>query len=261
MAQRAPDQRRRLVRWPRPPHPGTWLPLLLVVSLAVMIVLVNGSAGLQGPPPIPARHAARPLLPSRLPGAPRVVRALFVGASVDRGMFATGVEHTYPMLVADALEHSGDRVIWSLDARTGATAGEGLTWTFPVHQDLVVVHLVTNDYGGALTPLPTYQVQYAQVLDKIRRGSPNARLICLGAWNASQRRNALGATVADYDREVQAGCLAHAGTFVSLSPIFVHPADRGPRGALTPYGIADDYHPNDVGERAIANAVIAAIRR
>ncbi|MFZ0217562.1 MAG: GDSL-type esterase/lipase family protein [Candidatus Dormiibacterota bacterium] len=253
---------------PRPPlggrllQPASWLPLALVVGLAVLIVVVGSPAKTQGAARPGSTPAARRHAPTSSPSAPPrpALRMLFVGASVDRGMFASSMDHSYPMLVANSLEQGGQQVTWSLDARTGASVADGLSWSFPAGQDVIVVHLVTNDYSNDNTPLPVYRSEFSQLLDKLRESSPAARLICLGAWEAPHARNSVGETVTDFDLSVRSACQARGGTFVPLSAIFDQPINRGPIGALTAYGTADNYHPNDAGQQAIANTVLAAIR-
>jgi acyl-CoA thioesterase I len=224
------------------------LPAAAAPALALPL-LALAAAG-PSPPASPTRASptqARPL-----------VRLLFVGASVTAGDYAVDPAHAYPELVAARLRDDGYRTELRVVARPGATAAAAGRWDLKLLSDLVVVHLVTNDFSRD-TPPSAYQAAYTAVIRRLRQASPAARLVCLGGWDNPSSVNRLGVPAARYDQVAQAACRAAGGTYVDVSGLYLQRSDRGPAGQVTTRGVRDGFHPNDRGHQRLAAAVLRAV--
>jgi lysophospholipase L1-like esterase len=114
---------------------------------------------------------------------------------------------------------------------------------------LAVVELGTNDAGDDVSP-EIFAKQYSLILDRIRTTSPNSYLVCLSPWQPA----------AAYTTIIVSACTTRPrASYVDISRFFDAPGMRGPAGQTTPFGISDDFHPNDAGHRAIADAVLQAL--
>jgi acyl-CoA thioesterase I len=208
-----------------------------------------------------AVSAARPAptLQQR-PGAATAqsVRLLFVGASVTAGYDAADPAHAYPDLVASHLRAAGWKVVVHVVARPGATAAAADAWNLEVPSDVVVVHLVTNDFARN-TPLSTYQATYGDVISRVRQSSPHARLVCLGGWDNPTSLNRGAIAAERYNQVARAVCSAQEGTYVDLSALYLERADHGPPGAVTTGGLKDSFHPNNRGHQQLAASVVKAL--
>jgi lysophospholipase L1-like esterase len=213
------------------------------------------AAGGSSPRPTPA---ANQQAPSRTEA--RALRVAFVGASVTRGWYVTSLEDAYPAVTARLLARSRDRAVdWSVVARPGAPAAAVLTWELPRDQDIVVLHVVSNDflYG---TPLAEYQTRYRALLHELLAVSPRAQLVCLGDWGKVGAVNRLGASAYTYDTTVSQECSGVGGTYVPLNQDYDVAGARGPRGHPSMFGPArGDFHPNDEGDRLIAASVMQGV--
>lgn len=174
------------------------------------------------------------------------VRMLVAGDSLTAGFFATTKDEGFIHLVAAE--------IGRVDITGAAQAQQTLSTVaavtdVPADVGVAVVELGTNDVGVP-TPLADFEQQYAGLLDRIRSTSPRAGLVCLGTWTADGRA---------YDEVVSRTCAARAGVYVSLAEPFANADFHGPAGRDTFAGAGDEFHPNDAGHRAIADAVLAAL--
>lgn len=187
-----------------------------------------------------------------------VVRVLFVGASLTAGLEQSSLSDTYPGKLVGRLRERGMRVEWQERARAGATVGDALSWPYPAGQQIIVVHLITNDFLRGTAP-DVYQSRLHRVLATLRERSPEAHLVCLGTWEAAGRVNRNQVPLETYDAIARETCKGERGTFVPLDRIFSTPGTRGPLGEATPWGPTDGWHPNDVGAQDIADAVLATL--
>jgi acyl-CoA thioesterase I len=121
----------------------------------------------------------------------------------------------------------------------------------------VVVQIATNDFVREV-PVDHYSAAYAELLDRLRIDSPNAELICMGAWFDPYERNPLGVSVADYDAATRTQCEAAGGRYVDLSATYLDAANHGPEGRPTYLGPGDMFHPNDRGHAALASLILQA---
>lgn len=187
------------------------------------------------------------------------LRVLIVGASVSHGLGASSPSHDYVSDLGRMLQartgRTVDLTVWS---RPGARIAASKHWTLPRTQQVVVVQLITNDFIDA-TPLISYQQNLTTLLDRLHATSPQASLLCVGAWEPSYAVNRVGIPVVAYDSIEKGACSGHGGHYLSPSPIFQHAAWRGPSGRLTAYGRADDFHPNNQGHLHLAEAIMAQL--
>lgn len=240
-----------LVAWVGPSMRRRPLRAWLLVGLAALVMAAAADisyASIRHPAAAEPAHGHQPA----------ALRVEFVGASITAGWYASSAREAYPQRVERILERHGHRVVLTVEARPGVLAGTVLTWSIPGRQDVVVVHVATNDYGHA-TPLADYAAEYDELVTRLRAQSPDAHLVCLGTWTAPGAVDHQGLAAASYDVVDRDACAAAHGVFVSLAPGFAKPAFHGPAGRRTPYGRSDVFHPNDAGQLWIAGAVAAAL--
>ena len=239
------------------------MPLALAVATLVLVSTDVGT-GVGPLPPVGHTASATPS-PSPTPPAPvperrtvQPLRILFLGASITSGFFSTGTASAYPAVVVDRLRARGDVVQPTVFAQPGVEVGQTLAWPVPAGQNVVVVQLITNDFWHSV-PLSTYRDGYDQLLTRIQTASPRARLVCLGSWDRSQAVNQRGLSASAYDATTRTSCQRRAGVYVPLAQLYAQAAARGPAGVATPFGTADEVHPNDSGQGQIAAAVLAGL--
>lgn len=241
--------------------------LLLVAAVAAVGVHVSNLhlARARASHPVVA-HALRwrlrqvQVLPATPADSSGTLRVLIVGASISHGLGASAPSHDYASDLARMLQQQTGRsvelTVWS---HSGARIAASDGWALPRGQRVVIVQLITNDFIDA-TPLLVYQQDLGALIDRVRATSPQASLLCLGAWEPAYAVNRVGIPVLAYDSIERQSCAAHGGSFLSPSPIFQHTAWRGPAGRLTAFGRGDDFHPNNQGHLHLAEAILAQLR-
>lgn len=103
----------------------------------------------------------------------RTLQIGFVGASVTRGWYVSAAADAFPQRTSELLAQRGQDVRWTVVARPGATVDVADGWQPPRGENVVVVHIVSNDflYG---TPLAGYRAGYRALLAHVRRASPRS---------------------------------------------------------------------------------------
>lgn len=187
-----------------------------------------------------AEAAARITDVQRPDGQP--IRALFVGDSLAAGYFATSKEAGFRELL---VKQWGDVELTRAEIAHQDLATVSQIVDVPDGLHIAVVELGTNDITKE-TPLDEFRAQYADLLGSIQGKSPDVAIVCAGTWNTRGGQ---------YDRIIREQCQAHDGQYVRLSGLFLSPALRGPAGVETPFGESDNFHPNDKGHEAIAEAI------
>ncbi|BAJ75713.1 lysophospholipase L1 [Microbacterium testaceum StLB037] len=177
-----------------------------------------------------------------------VATVLVSGDSLAGAFFASTPEQGFVNLVSDAL--GPVQITEAAQAHQTLTTVAAIT-DVPSDVDVAIIELGTNDVGEQ-TPLDDFDAQYGALLDRIRASSPDAAIVCLGTWTGWG---------GDYDRAIESACVDHEGRYVPLGGLFRDAANRGPEGRPTFLGTGDDFHPNDLGHRAIANAILAVLKR
>jgi lysophospholipase L1-like esterase len=176
-----------------------------------------------------------------------VATVLVSGDSLAGAFFASSPERGFVSLVSDAL--GPVQITEAAQAHQTLTTVAAIT-DVPSDVDLAIVELGTNDVGEH-TPLHDFDAQYGALLDRIRVSSPEAAIVCLGTWTGWG---------GDYDQAIESACVGHSGRYVPLGGLFRDTANRGPEGRATFLGVGDDFHPNDLGHRAIADAILAVLK-
>ncbi|HEX4213161.1 MAG TPA: SGNH/GDSL hydrolase family protein [Candidatus Dormibacteraeota bacterium] len=203
---------------------------------------------------------------------PQPYRMLFVGASITAGIGATSTADSFPYLLGAEVRKMVGPVEETVVATPGAPVRVALRWPLPTDQDLVVVHMATNDFLRG-TPLPLYQSDLLTLLRRIRAGSPHATLVCLGAWASPDQLNVDDQGPAAYNQADQADCQAEGGYYVPLQrffgqrrlhdpmPVGTSPELRAVLGVYHLGGRTVAFHPSDAGNDAIAQAIYGVLER
>ncbi|WP_179220475.1 SGNH/GDSL hydrolase family protein [Rhodococcus sp. NCIMB 12038] len=189
-----------------------------------------------------------------LPATPVVKRApnlLFYGDTLTVGSFTNDDAGTFRGRIVAAATESGPAtpiVMAKSGIRTGSFAS--MYPDAPGGIDLAVVELGTNDVNN--TPPEAFRGAYSRVVTSVRTANPSAGLICAGAWGAE-------VNTTPYDDAIRQVCRDAGGTYVPLYSLYINASLRGPEGAQIGGQIADNFHPNDLGHEAIANALLGNI--
>ena len=185
-----------------------------------------------------------------VPDSPRLV---FVGDSLTVGMFALDETRCFRSLVASHLGWSSSYAA----AYGGQSKDVDLLALTGTMGDVFVVELGTNDASGYPTGIPVdpsvFEKNLRAVAEGARKGNPDCRLVFLTVWQFAPRRTA-------YDRSIAAVAADYGGHLVRVASIRDDPADSGPAGVATSFGVSDGAHPNDAGHAAIAPAVETVVQ-
>lgn len=229
---------------------GLVVAAVLAAGVAPTSSAVEGAGGhgnaIAGHPRAPgsAHLAIRPHLASPL-------RVLFVGDSLTNGYYATTRQQAFAEQVRAALSADGPVVSFTSATNGGTLSTVAATLVLPPRLDLAIVELGTNDRGR--TDIHRFTASYGRLVASIRAASPDAALVCVGAWTTGSRPGD-----DSYDRAIEAQCEASGGRFASLAGIR-GAATVGPLGSPTFQGDRDSFHPNDAGHAAIAEAIRATL--
>lgn len=218
---------RRRVAW----VVGAVIAAVALVAAGAVAVRLSGGSG--------------PLEVSR--GDDGIATVLVSGDSLAAAFFATTPGQGFVPLVTDAIGPA--TITEAAQAHQTLTTVAAIT-DVPADVDLAIVELGTNDVGEQ-TQLSDFDTQYGALLERIRSSSPEAAIICLGTWTGWGD---------DYDTLIERACVGHGGRYVALGGLFRDTTNRGPEGRETFLGAGDDFHPNDAGHRAIADAILAVLK-
>jgi lysophospholipase L1-like esterase len=261
-----------VVAWPPVTPPGGGTSFGAQVGLATGEAHQPGSLMTRSPSrPTPA---PRPTPPPRRPAAsggfsthvstsmPRAVKLVpaipcayatpgtrleFIGDSLTGGWYTSTPAQDYVSLVNSCLHATLIAQGWY-----GVSAAQTLRQfqqALPPRGDVVVLELGTNDLN--LEGVQAFRHIYSHMLALLRNASPHARLVCLGTWRGPEGRA--------YDTAIAGACAHNGGTYRPLSDLYEHWSLRGPAGRTTWRGLADGFHPNVAGHRAIAIRVLQAL--
>lgn len=242
-------------------------PLLIGFSLvAVLALALSSCAGLGAAQGSTGTITGRPYGVTQ--PEPRPFRMLFVGASITAGVGAQTEAESFPHVLGDAVEKKVGPVRLTIIAASGAPVKEALPWRYPGGQDVIIVHLATNDFLDG-TELPTYKTKLGRILEHFRAGSPHATLVCLGTWSSPTAVNKIGLGPSAYDAIDKGECESVGGHFIPLQPLFEQPKLHNPapltaqpRLLLGVRDVGGDdvaFHPSAAGHAAIAEAIYDAL--
>lgn len=220
---------------------------LLVVGLAFLLVCTAVIAYIFGSPETTASNPFKAEV-TVAEGEPMLVT--FVGDSLDHGLYATTPSDGFHQLVVENWRKGGpvaDNPLNSL----GGTAQRALqNPDIPRDQNLYVVELGTND--ATETSHRAFRQDYGELLNRIKAASPDAALLCIGAWRPKE-------VAVRFDTIIKDLCEARGGVFRSISDISENAEMKGPEGLPTFNGPSDAFHANNRGHLAVANRVLDAV--
>lgn len=224
---------------------GRKLAIVLIVVIVVAIGAIPMVRSLLKAPSSP--ESAAPEKPFQSPELSlEYQRVLFAGDSLTVGRDADKLPQSFRELVAGELRAEGASSITTI-AKSGARLNYiAQSKKLPSDLNLAVVELGTNDIRWQ-TPVKDFKIQYQKYLTKIRAGSPEVKLICLGVWHDPKAK-----ITQSLDLVIKSVCLEHGGSYVQISDLFARASNRGPAGRATWNVKSDAFHPNNAGHRAIA---------
>jgi acyl-CoA thioesterase I len=219
--------------------------VVIVLSILIILALTLAYLAFKRNPPIVSQNKIELTLDQGEP-----LRVTFVGDSIADGLFASEKAFAFHELMVEEWRKEG-LVADESENTIGGTAAAALTTPdFPRAQQLYVVELGTND--ATRVNYRDFRTQYARLLDRIRGGSPDAALVCVGVWRPKE--------IADtFDTIIKDLCEVRGGVFRPISDLAEEEHLRGPAGVPTFEGPSDAFHPNDRGHRMIADRVLDAI--
>jgi lysophospholipase L1-like esterase len=220
---------------------------LLAVGLALLLVCTAVSAYVFGSP---KTTASNPLKAEVTVAAGEPMLVTMVGDSLDHGLYATTPSDGFHQLIVENWRQSGPVVDNPLNS-LGGTAQRALqNPDVPRDQDLYVVELGTND--AAEMSHRAFRQHYGELLNRIKAASPDAALLCVGAWRPKE-------VAVRFDTIIKDLCEIRGGVFRSISDISENAEMKGPEGLSTFNGPSDAFHANNRGHLAIANRVLDAV--
>jgi acyl-CoA thioesterase-1 len=230
--------------------------VLLAIMAGTLVVLamqqVNGSkpaAGATANPLVETTASPAAVSTVTLTKQAEPADVLYLGDSLTYGAFASAPAASYRALV-DASLNQQTPIRSDFVGGSGKSSIDITPNITDKAYDLVIVEVGTNDATNQ--PSGSISKNYDALLDKVRAASPNAQLICAGSWQTSYQASKV-------DGGIFASCRAHKGIFVPLQAYYQNANNRGPDKRQTFYGVADNFHPNDAGHKAIADAILSRI--
>lgn len=218
------------------------LVLLLVLIFGTVLVAYRFSPDTPAPENTTRARATVP--------AGDTFRVTFIGDSLDAGLYASERTLGFHPLMVDVWRAGGPVTDTPLNSLGGTTEKALGNTDIPGGQHLVVVELGTNDVTR--TDHNSFRRDYEQLIARLVEASPDAALLCVGPWRPRDAARRFEVIIKDT-------CEGRGGTFRSISDLAEDPDFRGPADEPTEFGPSDEFHPNDLGHRAIAERLIGAV--
>ena len=115
--------------------------------------------------------------------------------------------------------------------------------------DLAIVQLGENDAENVT--VEGFQKPYEELLQAIRAGNPDAKIICMGVWSPPRGNPTK-------DKFIKAACEAYGATFADMRAANAVPENKAEaENRFTHKGV--NWHPGDKGMEAYAHAIWAAL--
>ena len=115
--------------------------------------------------------------------------------------------------------------------------------------DLAIVQMGENDVENVT--MEGFQKPYEAIIQAIREGNPQAKIICVGVWSPPKGNPTK-------DRFIQAACQAYGATFADLSLANANPENQAKvENRFTHKGV--NWHPGDRGMEAYSQAIWRAL--
>lgn len=180
-----------------------------------------------------------------------------LGDSLTKGYYATNKQDRFVSLYSEMLklklgytvklEESSD---YGWTTKKGLNEAEKLAKAKP---DVVTLTFGTSDINPSRNiSLTQYKSNYKKIVDVFVKGNPKVKIYALTSWNQADSSDTI-------DDALKSALKNDKNTtVVNLKPIWSSKANISKEGAKTFSGKSDDFHPNDVGMKNIANAVLKA---
>lgn len=225
--------------------------------VVVLVIALTGLAGcgVTDDQAVPLTSVPQLPDPIRVSPADGELRLLYLGDSITRGSGASSYAESFREVTTATLRASTD-VDEQEVAKGGARLSEIARIATPIAiADIVVVQLGTNDLLSPPTPAEVFANQYRTLLMAVRAANPGSAVLCLGVWRQP-------ASAEPFDSAIRDECVSERSRFLPMSDLFAEDEFRGPDGrvALGEGGRSDNFHPNDLGHRAIANRIVGVLR-
>lgn len=198
----------------------------------------------------------------RAVGARQTFHPTFIGDSLALGYAASTKSKGFPEQLESAWGVTGTTI--AIPGSTASPQGSkyggsilGYVSWIPTDSSDVFVEEGTNDLGFSSNS--AFQKSYTHLIAKVRKRVPHALVWCLGPWQDPGTVNAAGGSAITFDAIIQHVC---RGDFIDIDRFYNGAGGQpthGPAGRQTPWGVADEFHPNDWGNSMIAGAIADAL--
>ncbi|MDR4949936.1 SGNH/GDSL hydrolase family protein [Neobacillus cucumis] len=181
-----------------------------------------------------------------------------MGDSLTKGLNATKESNRYTAVLSQLIEKKfGYHVTQKGIYKSGSTL-----WQFGLpnynlinkqNPDLITIEYGTNDLQLGKRYETPYLFKYnlLLLLNKIQK--ENRKIILVTTWNR-------GARSAPYDKVIKEVGQNRNIPVADISSVWKNRTDTyGPRGLKTPYGISDNFHPNNKGHKEIAEIIFKQV--
>ena len=195
-------------------------------------------------------------------------RILFVGDSITKsapqvaklgwagnwGMAASAEDKDYVHLFLNRLakEQGGDRPTYLVAGGRGGKIPDKVAVKqqfTDFKADLAIVQLGENDAENVT--VEGFQRPYEEILQAIRAGNPEAKIICMGVWSPPQGNPTK-------DKFIKAACQAYGATFADMSAANPKPENKAEaENRFSHKGV--NWHPGDKGMEAYSQAIWSAL--
>lgn len=190
----------------------------------------------------------------RFPQA-RPLQVLILGDAITLGASASTVKTRYrEVLDADLGKHGAVEMTVIASSKQGGTVKAGqLAPQVPASKafDVVLVAVGTNE--SASSDLASYSLDYPALIDAARAGSPEAGLLCVGAWGDKK-------STERFDKLTEETCGQRGGRFRPLSSLFQIEKNRWANKLMPDGRATGNFFPSDLGHAAIAKIILEALR-
>ncbi|PGV53340.1 SGNH/GDSL hydrolase family protein [Bacillus sp. AFS037270] len=181
-----------------------------------------------------------------------------MGDSLTEGFAATKEGSRYTAVLAKLIEEKlGYHVIQKGVYKSGSTLWQyGLPNFDKINEqnpDLITIEYGTNDLQHDNRHETPYQFKYnlLLLLNKIQKD--DRKIVLVTTWNRGEKS-------APYDQVIKEVGLKKKIPVADISSVWENRTDtQGPRGLQTPYGVSDNFHPNNKGHKEIAEIIFKQV--
>ena len=181
-----------------------------------------------------------------------------MGDSLTAGFTATEESKRYTDVLAKLIE---EKLGYHVTQKGVYKAGSTL-WQFGLpnydmineqNPDLITIEFGTNDLQDDNRHETPYQFRYnlLVLLNKIQKD--DRKIVLVTTWNRGKRSE-------PYDQVIKEVGVERNIPVADISSVWQDRLDtHGPAGIKTPYGVSDDFHPNNKGHKEIAEIIFKQV--